>query len=60
VLELDGAEIAGWTDDSLLEKVFTINEGIHGTRRIGMPCTAQPDESEEFDQMEVEATASRK
>jgi hypothetical protein len=42
--ELDGAELAGWIDGSRLKKFFTRNEGVHNTREITTPSTAQEEE----------------
>jgi len=53
--ELDGAELAGWIDASRLKKLFTCNEGVHGTREISTPSSEQEEELEEFEEFEVEA-----
>jgi hypothetical protein len=58
--KLDGAEHAGWIDDSRLKKFFTRNEGIHGTQEIRIPWTVQEEESEEFEVFEVESVAGGK
>jgi hypothetical protein len=58
--ELDWAELVGWIDGSRLKKFFTRNEGVHGTREISTPSSAQAKESEEFEEFEVEAVAGRK
>jgi len=58
--ELDGAELVGWIDGRRLKKYFTRNEGVHGTREISTPCTAHEEESEEFEDFEVEAVAGQK
>jgi hypothetical protein len=58
--ELDGAELAGWIDGSRLKKFFTRNAGVHGTREISTPSTAQEEELEEFEEFEVESVAGRK
>jgi len=41
-------------------KFFTHNEGVHGTQEISTPSTAQVEESEEFEEYEVEAVAGWK
>jgi len=58
--ELDAAELEGWIDSSRLKKFFTRNEGVHGTREISTPSTTQWEESEQFEEFEVEAVAGRK
>ena len=58
--ELDGAELVGWMVGSRLNKFFTRNEGIPGTREISTPSTAHNKESEEFEESMVEAVAGRK
>ena len=57
--ELDEAELVGWIDGSRLMEFFTRNEGVHGTREISTPSTAQEEELEEFEEFEVEAVAGR-
>ena len=44
----------GQIDGSWLQKFFTCNDGINGTREIGMPNTTQEEQSEEFEQFKVE------
>jgi hypothetical protein len=58
--ELDGAALAGWIDGSRLKKFFTRNEGVHSTREISTPSTAEEEESEEFKEFKEEAVAGRK
>jgi len=60
LIELDGAELAGWIDGSQLKMFFTRNEGVHGAREIGTAGTTQEEESEEFEEFEVEAVAGQK
>ena len=57
--EVDGAELTALLDDSQLKKFFTHNEGVHSTRAVSLPSTAQEQESEEFEELGLEALAGR-
>lgn len=58
--ELDGAEVAGWVEGTRLKKSFPGKEGVHLTQVIRMPSTVQEDNSEEFEEFEVETVARQK
>ena len=58
--ELDGAELAGRIEISRLRKFITRTEGVHHAREISMPNTTKEEDSEEFNELEVQAVAGWK
>ena len=58
--ELERAELVGWIDGGRLNRFFTCNEGVHGTREISTPSTTHDEESEEFEEYKVEAVTGQK
>jgi hypothetical protein len=53
-------ELVVWMDGGRLQMFFTRKEDEHSTRKIWMVNTTPVEESEEFEEYEVETVAGRK
>jgi len=58
--DLDGAELTGSIDGSLLKKFFTHYEGIHCALEISTTNTTREEDLEEFEGSEVGEEAGQK